>query len=155
MLLREWAAKKYPQFHLMEQVRLGPTSATLNGVLVSPALQAMLRVNNWYSDGAIILPNELLIIESKMRPDPRAVGQVLFYMRLSMSTPELQSAMALPARPVVLFSEDDPEVNQFARTWGCRVEVYTPAWIEDYLTQVQFRARPHVQRAASMEPAAS
>ena len=148
ILLREWAAAKYPADRLNEQVRLGPTSSQLSGVAVSPALEAMLRVNNWYADGLIIRSTEVLLIESKMRANPSAVGQVLFYMRLGFSTPALQAAMSIPFIPVVLFAEDDHAVRLFAQQLGCRVEIYTPTWIADYLTQVQFRNRATAPRSA-------
>lgn len=140
-LLREWAQKKYPQAKLIEQMRLGPTSAKLVGVEVHPSLERALRVENWYADGVIVLPHEVQCIEAKVKANPSAVGQALFYMRLMMSTPELQMYMQLPFVPVVLFAEDDAAVNNFARGMGCRVELYTPGWIADYLTQVQFRRR--------------
>jgi hypothetical protein len=140
-LLREWVAVKYPSYRLWEQVRLGPTSASLVGVQVSPALERMLRVENWYADGILPTPTEVLIIEAKVNANPSAVGQVLFYRRLMNSTPGLQDLMALPFVPVVLFAESDPDVTRFANELGCRVEVYTPQWIADYLTQVQFRRR--------------
>ena len=140
-LLREWAASKYPGIHLYEQVRLGPTSAVLINVPVSPALEAALRVENWYADGLLITPTEVLIIESKMAASPSAVGQVLFYQRLSHGTPMLEPYLAKPFWPVVLFAESDNDVNTFARGLGCRVELFTPTWIADYLTQVQFRRR--------------
>lgn len=141
MLLREWAAAKYPGQRLLEQVRLGPTMAHLVGVTLTPALEAALRVNNWYADGLIALEHEILCIESKMKPIPGAVGQVLFYMQQLRATPDLQAWMTLPLIPVVLFAEDDAGVSNFARRLGCRVEVYSPAWIGDWLTQVQFRNR--------------
>ncbi|SRR5216683_3043349 len=141
ILLREWAAAKYPGQRLLEQVRLGPTMAKLVGVEVTPALEAALRVNNWYADGLIALEHEVLCIESKMKPNPGAVGQVLFYMRQMIATPDLQALMAIPFVPVVLFAEEDATVSAWARQMGCRVEVYTPAWIGDWLTQVQFRNR--------------
>ena len=46
ILLREWASMRFPGVHLYEQVRLGPTSAKLIGVEVSPALERALRVEN-------------------------------------------------------------------------------------------------------------
>lgn len=125
----------------MEQVRLGPTSATLSGVQVSPALERALRVENWYADGLILTPSEILCVEAKVKANPSAVGQVLFYLRLMMATPEVQPFMAIPFVPVVLFGEDDAAVRNFALGLGCRVEIYTPPWIADYLTQVQFRVR--------------
>jgi hypothetical protein len=144
MLLREWAAVRYPGVLLREQVRLGPTSARTVGVTLDPALERALRVENWYADGLLIAPHEVAIVEAKVAATPGAVGQVLFYQRLMVSTPELTSSLNLPFVAVVLFAESDDTVNQWARQMGCRVEIYTPSWIADYLTQVQFRRRTTV-----------
>lgn len=141
MLLREWAAKAYPGFALLEQYRLGPTSATLVGVTVSPGLERMLRLMNWYADGVIYAPNETLIIEAKMKPSPAAVGQVLFYARLLPSTLEHYNRPFAPLVSVVLFSEEDAAVRVFSQSLGVRCVTYTPPWIEDYLNQVQYRFR--------------
>lgn len=141
MLLREWAGLKYPGVLLQEQLRLGPTTASLAGVVVDPTLEAMLRVENWYADGLMIAPVEILLIEAKVKADPSAVGQVLFYQRQAIRTPALAGVLNKPIVPVVLFGESDEDVSQFARSLGCRVEIYTPGWIADYLTQVQFRRR--------------
>ena len=149
MLLQQWAAAKYPTYHLYEQVRLGPTSATLQGVTVSAAFERMLRVQNWYADGIIALPDQVLCIESKMQANPGAVGQVKFYLREMMRTPELQNLMGIPFVPVVLYAENDADVTRFAQQEGCRVEIYTPSWIADYLTQVQFRNRTTIQSIAA------
>jgi hypothetical protein len=141
MLLQEWATLRYPGSQLLQQVRLGPTSAHLVNVQVTPALEAMLRVLNWYADGVILLPQEMLIIEAKVWPNPSAVGQVLFYRTLVFSTPAFAGATYLPVTPVVLFAEADDTVTRFANGLGVRVEIHTPQWIADYLTQVQFRTR--------------
>jgi hypothetical protein len=140
-LLREWAALKYPGVHLYENLRLGPTTSSLVNVTVTPALEAALRVNNWYADGVLILPAEIKLIEAKVKAVPNAVGQVLFYLRLVRTTPALSTFPHLPVNPMVLFAEKDPDVIAFAQGLGCEVEVYTPAWIADYLQLVQFRTR--------------
>lgn len=141
MLLREWAALKYPGVYLQEQVRLGPTSAVPVGQVLTPELEAMLRVVWWYADGILITPTEVLIVEAKMPPDTRAVGQVLFYQELAPTTPALTAYLSLPFTPVVLFAESDDRVNRFCRRLGVRVEIFTPSWIADYLVAVQFRRR--------------
>lgn len=140
-LLREWASVRYPGAPFREQIRLGPTEEHVIGVPISPALEAALSVWNWYADGAIFAPNEVLLIEAKVQPNPSAIGQVLFYRRLMYATRELQPFLAIPFTAVVLFAEEDLEVTRFARDLGVRVEVYTPPWIADYLIQVQFRRR--------------
>jgi len=151
MLLREWAAVKYPGVYLREQVRVGPTHESVVGVAINPVLESMLRNWNWYCDGLIALPDQVLIIEAKVHPDPGAVGQVLFYRQIAISTPELTPLLQLPWFPVVLWAEVDDGVAKFAQQMGCRVEVYTPPWIADYLQLVQFRHRRQGKAEASAE----
>jgi hypothetical protein len=141
MLLREFSARMFPGVQLLEQVRLGPTRSYLVGVTVSPALENALRVSNWYADGVLFLPDKTLIIESKIRPNPSAIGQVLFYGRLAIRTPIFQSHLAMPIQTAALFAEVDQDVSDFARAMGVAVFSYTPMWIADYLQLVQFRAR--------------
>lgn len=141
MLLREWAAIKYPGATFREQIRLGPTEESVVGVQINAAFAAMLRNWNWYADGLIVTDSEVLLIEAKVQPNPSAIGQVLFYRQLMISTPELAPLLAMPFQAVALFAESDNEVTRFARGLGVRVETYTPTWIVDYLTQVQFRRR--------------
>lgn len=141
MLLREWAAVKYPGILLREQVRLGPTEEGVVGVAINPALERALRVWNWYADGLLATPSETLLIEAKVHPDPGAIGQILFYRQLVMTTPGIVDLLGVPLVAVVLFAETDSEVTRFAQQLGVRVETYTPAWIADYLQLVQFRRR--------------
>jgi len=141
MLLQEWVTAKYGTTGVYPEVRLGPTQESLVGVQVSPALEAMLRVANWYADCVVITPTEGIVIEAKVKPDPGAVGQVLFYRTLIFSTPAFAQYVNLAWQPVVLFAEDDSGVTPFARGLGVRVEIYTPPWIATYLENVQFRSR--------------
>lgn len=140
-LLRQWSAARHPGVTLLEQFRLGPTSAFVAGVQISPEFERMLRVNNWYADGVLETADEVLIVESKMKPSPGAVGQVQFYLRLAFATPGLFGAMHKPFHAVVLFAENDPAVSAFATAQNCRVEIFSPNWIEEYLQLVQFRNR--------------
>lgn len=140
-LLREWLQLKYPGAPTFYELRLGPTHKTLEGVTVSPQLANMLAVSNWYADAIVIAPPELLLIEAKVNPDPGAVGQVLFYQRLLSSTPKLADFSHLAVIPLLLFAENDDQVSPFCRSFGCRVEIYTPPWIAQYLVQVQFKNR--------------
>jgi hypothetical protein len=141
MLLRDFAARTFPGVPLWEQYRLGPTSSSLVGVEVTPALEAALRVSNWFADGILPAANETLVIEAKMKPTPAAISQVQFYAGLIGRTPGMSGRLNLPINTAVLFAESDPAVTAFAQAHGCRVYVYTPPWIADYLTQVQFRPR--------------
>ena len=140
-LLKEWVKAKYPLATVFPELRLGPTRKHLVGVEVSPQLEAMLRVSNWYADCVIITPSEGLVVEAKVDPKPAAVGEALFYRTLIFSTPAMQPYLHMQFNPVVLFAEDDSAVTPFARSLGVRVEIWTPPWIADYLVNRQFRNR--------------
>lgn len=155
MLLREWALRRYPGFALQEQFKLGPTPITLAGVVVSPPFAQMLTVANWKIDGVLVTDSEVLFIEAKMVADPRAVGQIDFYMSLAGSTPSLIANYGKVWQPVVLWAEDIAKVSAWARLKGVRVEVYTPSWIETYMERVQFRNRSSVPLPATLEPGKS
>lgn len=152
LLLREWAARTFPGVPLQEQYRLGPTKLNLVGVTVTPALEAMMRVNNWFADAIMFTPAETMIVEAKVRPTPSAVSQVQFYADLLPSTPGMFERLSLPIRCVLLFAEDDPRVTNFARRHGCAVYIYTPSWIADYLAGVQYRG---ILKAPSEGPTSS
>ena len=141
MLLHEWVSLRYPNALVVPNLRLGPTTRTLVNVEITPALERMLRVANWYADAVVLTESEGLLVEAKVEPNPSAIGQVLFYLRLYWSTPELAAYQHLPFAPVVLFAENDPAVTDFARSLGVRVEIHTPPWIVSYLERVQFRGR--------------
>lgn len=149
MLLQEWISLRFPNALVYYQLRLGPTSRHLVNVTVTPALERMLRVANWYADAVILDQSEGLMVEAKVEPNPSAIGQVLFYLRLYWQTPELAAYAHLPFRPVVLFAEEDPHVTDFARSLGVSVYTYTPTWIAQYLETRQFRGRGARQGSSS------
>ena len=151
-LLREWAALRYPGVHLYEQVRLGPTPVSLSGVTVSPELERMLKLENWYADGILVLTDQVLIIEAKVQATPGAISQVKFYWRQALRTADLANLIGMNWTPVVLWAEDDADVSNFARGEGVRVEIYTPPWIADYLQLVQFRNRIPAPQQVTGEP---
>lgn len=140
-LLQEWVGLRYSSAQVWYELRLGPTARTLLGVQVSPALEAMLRVANWYADAVIVDGNEIVLVEAKVEPTPSAVGQVLWYYQLARATPALAPYTNLAIVPTVLFGEDDEQLNAWVRSMGIRVELYTPPWIAEYLVNRQFRNR--------------
>lgn len=140
-MLHEWVSLHGWQAQAIYELRLGPTSRVLSGVTVSPQLEAMLRVANWYADLIVPTGTELLVVEAKVEPKPSAAGEVLWYSALVRSTPVLAQYSNLPVTPVVLFGEIDAELGTFINSLGVRVEYYTPPWIADYLATRQFRNR--------------
>lgn len=144
-LLKEWAATQPWDAEPIRELRLGPTTQSAPGVTLTPAVEAMLRVANWYADLVGPRAGQLWVVEAKLQPDPGAIGQVLFYSRLIMSTPALKPLWGLPIRPVVLFGCDDRDVRNFAQSLGVIVEVFTPSWYEAYCITRRFRRRMESQ----------
>ncbi len=140
-LLHEWVAMRYPAAQVFYELRLGPTDRSLVGRVVTPELERMLRVANWYADALILTQVEGLMVEAKVEPKPRAVGEVLWYMELLLTTPDLAPYRHIPVSPVCLFAERDVRFEAWARRLGVRVEIFSPPWIEDYLNRIQFRGR--------------
>ena len=114
-------------------------------------MQRAMSVFNWYADGVVVLDDQVLCIEAKLRATPSAVSQVEFYLQQMMRTPELQKYMNRPFVPVVLWAIDDPAVSAYARGRGVRVAVYTPSWIEDWMQQVLRIGRQRLRAAAALE----
>ena len=140
-MLHEWVSLHGWQAQAIYELRLGPTPQTLVGQVVSPQLEAMLRVSLWYADLIVPTGRELLVVEAKVQPKPGAVGETLWYSTLVPTTPVLAPYANLPVVPVVLFGESNDALNSFARALGVRVELYTPPWIAEYLSTRQFRNR--------------
>jgi hypothetical protein len=140
-LMKEWLERRYPDATMTGRIRLGPTRRTAPGGNLTPAMEAMLSVENWYPDALVLSKDELLIVEAKVNPKPAAIGEVLFYHRLIARTPELAAHVQYHFQPMVLFGEDDPDVNAFARSLGVRVEIFIPPWLAGYLLRRSYRGR--------------
>lgn len=140
-LLHEWSEMQVWTRQPLYEERLGPTVQLTVGQHVTPALEAMLRRSNWYADLIAYPPGAIWVVESKMDPDPGAIGQALFYARLVMQTPALRERVTAPILPVVLFAVDDSDVRSFAAQQGVSMHVYTPPWYEDYLVTTRYRRR--------------
>ena len=151
-LLHEWAMMQPWDQPPIYELRLGPTVQTTVDVPLTPQLEAMLRRNNWYADLVGVMPGAIWVVESKVDPNPSAVGQALFYSRLVMQTPQLRPLVNRPIQPVVLFASHDEEVDSFAQSLGVLVEVFTPSWYPEYLTTKRFSLRQMNQSQAHEEP---
>jgi len=136
-MLQEWADARYGVGVGFYELRLGPTSRAAPGIQLTPALEAALRVTNWYADLIVPTATTLDVIEAKLEPNPSAVGQVLWYSHLVPSTPDLAAYSRLPIRPIVVFGQADAAVTAWARSFGILVELYSPTWLVDYLVRRQ------------------
>jgi len=100
-----------------------------------------------WADAIVITPEELLIVEGKIRSTPAVVGQLEFYVELVKKTPDLQLYMDRRIVPVLLTPWADIDLVPYAESRGIRVEYYHPPWIDEYLREIQgYREAPAVER---------
>lgn len=147
-LLHEWAQMQPWDAQPTYELRLGPTVTTTDGAPLTPQLEAMLRNRNWYADLVGSLSGELTVVEAKVVADFASIGQLEGYLTLVPSTPALRPFLNKPIRAVLLVAAADSAVTQQAINKGIRVEVFTPQWVQEYLTQKHFRRRSFAQAEA-------
>jgi hypothetical protein len=138
-LLHEWSQSQPWDAPPIYELRLGPTPLSANAPVLTPEVEAMLRVFNRYADMIGITPREIQVIEAKMVAEPGAVSQLQHYIDLVHTTPLVRDWAPRSVQGVLLFAVNDPIVAQRANSVGIRVEIYTPAWTQDYLNLKYFR----------------
>src|SRR5262249_46155948 len=139
-LLKEWSALQPWQEPPIYELRLGPTPLSPNVDVLTPQVEAMLRVFNRYADLVGITDQEIQVVEAKIFPDPGAISQVKHYETLIHSTPLLRQYPGRIVQPVILVALSDPIMAQAAAAQGIRWIVYTPAWVSGYV-QTRYTAR--------------
>jgi hypothetical protein len=141
MLLHEWAQMQVWDSPPVYELRLGPTVMSTNGLPLTPKLENMLRVANRYADLVGPSQGRLLVVEAKVVADTAALGQLEGYRSLVPTTPALQQYRSLPIVAVLLCAVRDSLVDQMAQQKAIAVDVYSPAWIQEYLTAKYYKRR--------------
>jgi hypothetical protein len=98
--------------------------------------------NPWFEraaprcDALIILPDQVVIIEGKMRPRPVHVTQLLDYLDFFHMSPRWSRYRDKPVTLRLIV----PYLNEFitaaAKKHGVDVEVYMKPWIREYLYEI-------------------
>ena len=140
-LLHEWANVQPWDVAPIYELRLGPTVLSAHAPVLTPKIEAMLRVFNRYADLVGIIGQEILVVEAKMVPEAGAISQLQHYIDLLPLTPLLREHRDKRVQGVLLFAVDDPVITQRAHLSGFRVEIFTPPWANEYLELKYFRRR--------------
>jgi len=143
-LLHEWALMQPWDTPPVYELRLGPTPLSAGVDVLTPEVEAMLRVFNRYADLVGVTSTEILVVEAKMLFDPGAISQLQHYVDLVHYTPILRQYPGRMIVPVILVAFDDPILHQKANAQGIRVIVYSPAWAADWL-KLRYSGRKMLQ----------
>jgi hypothetical protein len=140
-MLHEWATLTHGNDQIFYELKLGPTVQHVIGKLDDPKLVNMLRVTNWYADATIVTPDEILIVEAAVAPNPGKISQLEHYRDLVLETPLLKDYPNRSIAMVLLFGFGDSAIVPRAQLRGIRVEIYTPSWLHEYLITRNFHKR--------------
>jgi hypothetical protein len=139
-LLHEWSEMQPWVTPPIYELRLGPTPLSPSVDVLTPQVEAMLRVFNRYADLIGITDQEIQVVEAKIFSDPGAISQVEHYVTLVHSTPLLRQWPNRVVQPVILVALSDPIMAQAAAARGIRWIVYTPEWVSGFV-QTRYTAK--------------
>ena len=141
-LLAEWIREFYPNDRVKYRVRLGPYPYWAKPSIETGVSPEIYKIYQRWADAIIIRPNEIIIIEAKIKPDPGVISQINLYALLLPKTPELSEYKDRPIRKIVLLALRDVEVEELAERENIEIQYYAPNWVNDYLKeQRRYRER--------------
>lgn len=140
-LVAEFTAVRFADAVVQLRVRLGTIPGELPVEGLSDPERRLLGAWRRWADAVVIEPERVTVIEAAVMPDPGDVSQLELYLHLFPLTPEFQELRERPLRGLLVYAIDDPVIRRLAADRDFTVEIYRPAWVDDYLSQVYPRKR--------------
>jgi len=135
-LISEFCAQQFPDCPVRTRVRLGPINPSMDISGLSDNEIKLLGTWRRWADAVVIKPDQLIVIEASIRPLIGKISQLEYYLRLVGATPELAEFAGRPATGLLLFSMQDPVLEQLAREKGFSVRYFRPSWVDEYLATI-------------------
>jgi len=135
-MVAEYLQLNYAQYLCRQRVRLGSIPDKLRGRLLGKGEEHMAGVWRRWADAVVVKPDEIIIIEAGIKPDPGDISKLKLYRSLLPHTPEFEAFANLPIQLELVWALVDVFLEQIARYDGIRVVYYKPDWIGDYLSIV-------------------
>ena len=132
-LVAEFLASQYPNERVMTQVRLGPINPTMSRPELTNAERMVIGNFRRSADGVVLLRDWVLIVEGYMVPHLGKASQLLAYMRLFPTTPELKEFSGLPIRGLLVGPIEDPILSRTASDFFIGFQLFRPDWAVEYL----------------------
>jgi len=126
----EYLLNELPEKHWQTRVWLGP---------LPPGKEAReYMVTGRWADAIVFDYNTIQIIEFKLEPSPKAVGQLDLYANLFKQTLRFQKYWDFPVFKVFVTTRVDEHLRELCQEHGIEYRVYRPKWIKFY-EQKRFR----------------
>lgn len=148
----EWLLANYPQGNYQSNVPLGPIPEEVVARHGLTAGAALFRPSRPRIDGVVWLPDRYLLVEAKVREAKSAIGDLLVYKALAEKTLDLPNYDRQPFKMVLVVPWALDWVKQAAAAHDMDLQVFLPAWVEDYvrLRQEYFTKGVREARAEKM-----
>ena len=146
-LISEWRAERYPRDPHILGCPLGAVDSEL--VAKEGLSRAIRLARPWRleADAVVMTPSRLVVAEAKIFRPRDGVGDLLCYKPLVLLTPELEQYKDLPVELVLVVPLVTNVVREMAAASGIRVDIYSPAWVADYIEEHQKYWTPEYQQA--------
>jgi len=139
--LTEWLGITYPPGTWRTNVSLGEVTTPETVKLTPEERRYITKPLRPVCDAVVLLPDEVHLVEAKIREERGKVEQLLVYEYQFPRTPEFKAHWKKKIRKILLTPKDQGEFENFLQKYGIDVVYYRPAWIEEYLGSLDRRYR--------------
>src|SRR6266702_3263197 len=140
-LVSEWVYATFPKAHVIFRAYLGAFDAALQDAAKSEAELRALGVWRRYADALVALPDEVHLVEAKVRGTPGVLEQLDLYARLFPLRPDYQHLLGRSVVRDLEWAIADPVIDGMARERGIRAQLFHPPWVDEYWATVRPRDR--------------
>lgn len=142
----EWVARQPGNAIWSLRVPLGNPIEGMEGS--KPTRRTLKIARPWRQevDALGVFSNKLVLVEAKVNRFGPGVWQLNGYEKAIRRTPELEQYSNLPIEKVLIVPHVPSNLRDAAEDEDIRLEVYRPAWVEDYLESLQQYHTPEYRR---------
>jgi len=133
-LIAEYLAANYSKYPYKMRQRLGSVPAELDLPGRDMAEYRMIGVWRRWADAVVFKPNQVVIIEASIRPDPGDIAKLQLYAKLFKHTPELEPFANRPVALELVYALEDVVIIELAREAKIKVVYFKPDWLDEYLS---------------------
>jgi len=138
-----YVATFYPGERAMLDFRLGTIETDLEPEGLTPEELNIIGATRRFADAVVIRSNEVVLIETAIRPTLGKVSTLHGYGRLARVTPELAPFRDLPLRLELVGCIYDPVLDQLCREQNIKYVTWTTPASTAYLQKLAGKMRRH------------
>jgi len=122
-------------------IRVGPLEPHVPRDGLSDAQKRLMGSFRRYADAVVVLPGELVVVETTMLKAVMKIGPLLEYLKLVPETPELAQFLSRPVRGELVSPIPDPRTADLCRESGLRFVVFEVDWLDFFIAEKGARFR--------------